>query len=982
MHSFALRHALVLAFVGVVLALSSCAETGAKPQITQSTSARQPDYLSWPQDASDLKPDPAIRYGVLDNGLRYAIMKNTQPAGTVSLRLRIAAGSLQESDVQRGLAHFMEHMAFNGSKNVPEGEYVKLLQRRGLAFGPHTNAYTSTNETVYQLELPRNDADTVDTGLMLFREIGDRLTLDPAAIDREKGVVLSELRTRNTPEYRSFEARWKLWYEGQRQADRMPIGTAETIGGATKEILTDYYTRFYRPERTLLIATGDFDPAEIEAKIKARFADWQAQGEPTDDPDLGAPKERPLVVGSRVEANLPEDVSVTWFKPPENLTDATAMRARSAQRSLAFAVVNRRLDRIARAANPPFVSAGVSRAETRYTSSSVSLSVSARPGQWRTALAAAEQELRRALEHGFAQSEIDREIKGWRASYRDSAAKADTRRTPDLANQIAGEFEGRGVFTHPKDDVALFETYASGLTAAAAQQAMRELVQGQGPVVFVSSGQAIKGGDAAIAQAYEASVKVAVAPPTQQLAKSFPYSDFGPAGEVAERREAEDLGVTMLRFKNGVRLNVKQTPFEKDTVNVTVRFAGGYIHMPKNKIGLNWALPFGFMEGGLKRLTTDELEEALAGRIVSSDLDLDEESFEFDGRTNAEDLKLQMQLMAAYVTDPAYRPNGIARMQDAAENYLKQYSSSPGRVLSRETPSLVRSGDQRWAFPSLAQMKALKIGDVRATLAPALANAPIEITMVGDMTVDAAVAAVAPTFGALKPRADKFAEAKGARDVRFPKTARQLKFTHEGRSDQAVAYAAWPAPDFFSSPRRARTIALLREIMKVRLVDEFREAQGATYSPSVGSWHSGALPDFGYISANAETKPDLVDGFYKTLDGIVAELKSGSFSDDVVDRARAPILKSIETDRRGNGFWQSAIEDVQSEPRTIEALRTQLSDVQTITKAEIVAAANAYLDNARRIDIRVLPQSPGADAKKPDKAASLKTPAKILALQD
>src|SRR5262249_47095946 len=140
---------------------------------------------------------------------------------------------------------------------------------------------------------------------------------------------------------------------------------------------------------------------------------------------------------------------------------------------------------------------------------------------------------------------------------------------------------------------------------------------------------------------------------------------------------------TELRFKNGVLLNVKQTPFEKDTVNVTVRFDGGYVHMPKNKVGLSWALPFGFLEGGLKKLTTDELEEALAGHIVSTDIDIDEDSFEFSGRTNAQDLQLQMQLMAAYATDPAYRPQGIERLQGAAENYIKQYSSSPSRVLAR-----------------------------------------------------------------------------------------------------------------------------------------------------------------------------------------------------------------------------------------------------------------------------------------------------------
>lgn len=962
----------------VALVLAACAQFATQPEAR--TVADRPDYTYWPHEISDIKPDPAIRYGVLANGMRYALMRNTQPAGTISLRLRIAAGSLQESDAQRGVAHFLEHMAFNGSKNVPEGEFIKLLQRKGLAFGAHTNAYTSTDETVYMLELPKNDADIVDTGLMLFREVGDRLALEAKAIEREKGVVLSELRTRNTPEYRAFEARWKLAYEGQRQADRLPIGTAETIKGATRELIADYYSRHYRPERALIVTAGDFDVDAMEAKIKAKFSDWTAEGAPTADPGQGPIKERGLTAATRVEANLPESATVTWFQPPDDAQDNTARREQTTRRELPLEIVNRRLSRIARGPNPPFVAAEVSRSADRGLATSLTLSVSTRPGQWRAALTAAEQELRRAVTHGFDQREVDREVKGWRAGLDDAVAKSGTRHTSDLASQLVSEFSNRGVFSHPSEDRALFEKYAAGLTADDAQARLRELVAGQGPVVFVAAGQPIAGGDGAVAAAFEESRAKAVAALAKQEAKDFPYAEFGKPGDVVERREAADLGVTMLRFANGVMLNVKSTEFEKDTIYVGARFAGGYIHMPRDKIGLNWALPFGFMEGGLKRLTTDELEEALTGRIVSNGLDLDEEAFEFAGRTNARDLKLQLQLMAAFATDPAYRSAGVERLQAAAENYLKQYSSSPGRVLSREAPALVRSGDPRWAFPSLKQMQALTIGDIEATMRPILEQAPLELTVVGDVRVEDAVAAVGATFGALKSRAKTFAERPGARNVRFPAKAGTYRFTHEGRADQASAYVAWPGPDFFSSPRRARTLSLIRDIMKVRLTEEFREAQGATYSPSAGTWYSGALADFGYISASAETRPDLVEGFYRTVNAIVAELKGGKFSDDVIARARTPTIKSIETDRRSNGFWTGAIEDIQTAPHALDSIRSQLPDFEGITKDEIVAAARTYLDDRRRIEIRVLPKATqaGNSGEKQPKGER----ARALVLQD
>jgi zinc protease len=988
MRSLRLRQALVLAIA--VLSLASCAKFATKPSTAPAGPAPSvqtgPDYATWPHDVSDIKSDPDVRYGVLANGMRYAVMRNAQPAGTASLRMRIASGSLQENDAQRGLAHFLEHMAFNGSKNVPEGEFVKLLQRKGLAFGAHTNAYTSTDETVYKLELPKSDADLLDTGFMLFREIGDRLSMDPKAIEREKGIVLSEQRTRNTPEYRAFEERWRLWYEGQRLADRLPIGTTETIKGATRELLRDYYARFYRPERTLIVATGDFDPADVEARIKAKFSDWQAEGGLTPDPEIGPVKQRGLTAASRFEPNLSEDVTISWFQPPENVPDSTSVRELNTKRNIALGIINRRLDRIARGAGAPFVNAEIGDDNTRHVSNVVGVSISARPGQWTQALRAVEQEVRRAVDHGFHPNEVEREVKALRASMADAVAKSTTRRTANLANAIVQQFSNHDVFSHPRDGQARFEAYAATLTPAVIHEVLRDQIQGQGPVVFVSSGSPIKGGDKAIAAAYEASRKTAVAASERLDAKEFPYTNFGSPGAVQTRSDIADLGVTLFAFANGVKLNVKQTDFEKDTIHVAVRYAGGYVHMPRDKAGLNWLLPFSFTEGGLTKLTTEELEEALTGRIVSTDLDIDEDVFEFSGRTNARDLTLQMQLMAAFATDPAYRANGLKRYQDAAENFLKQYSSTPGGVLQRELGSIVRNGDPRWAFPTLADMQARRIDDVKAVMAPVLDAAPIEITMVGDVSPDDAAKAVGETFAALQTRAAKLSEHPDARTVRFPSLARQHQFTHEGKPDQAVAYAAWPAPDFYSNPKRARTISLLREMMKVRLTDEFREAQGATYSPGVGNSHSSAFPGFGYLGASAETRPDLVEGFYTTLAEIVAELKAGTYTDDLIKRARTPILKSIENERRANGYWLGAIEDLQSEPRSLASIRSQLSDMASITKADLVAAAKKYLDDARRIDVRVLPKSavpapPPAAAPAPGKTSQLreKQPARELA---
>ena len=272
------RRLLLLAASSLALmggaALPAVALTPPSAVATQNAQPSKP----WAQAASDIPADAAVRFGVLPNGMRYAIMKNATPPGQASLRLRIAAGSLMENEDQLGLAHFMEHMAFNGTTNVPENELLRILERLGLAFGADTNAFTSFDQTAYTLELPRTNDETVDTALMLMREAAGNLTLDQGAIDRERGVVLSEERARDTPPYRVYKERLDFFLKGQRPPTRYPIGKVEVLQTAQAAEFTDFYNRYYRPEQTVVVVVGDFDVDAMEARIKAKFGDWTPSG--------------------------------------------------------------------------------------------------------------------------------------------------------------------------------------------------------------------------------------------------------------------------------------------------------------------------------------------------------------------------------------------------------------------------------------------------------------------------------------------------------------------------------------------------------------------------------------------------------------------------------------------------------------------------------------------------------------------------------
>ena len=242
----------------------------------------------WAQDYTGRKADPKVRFGTLPNGLRYAILHNETPSDGVAMRMPIGSGSLQERDEEQGLAHFLEHMAFRGSANIADGEVVHMLERQGLQFGPDTNAFTSQDQTVYMFNFPKADATAVDTGLKLFREIGERLNLAPAAIDAEKGVVLSEERLRDSAQYRMVKANLASMLDGTRVINRWPIGTIDTVKGANHDRLSRFYKANYRPDNATIVVVGNIDPAALEGKIKASFADWKPAGG-ADAIDLGSP---------------------------------------------------------------------------------------------------------------------------------------------------------------------------------------------------------------------------------------------------------------------------------------------------------------------------------------------------------------------------------------------------------------------------------------------------------------------------------------------------------------------------------------------------------------------------------------------------------------------------------------------------------------------------------------------------------------------
>ncbi|MDB5455891.1 MAG: peptidase domain protein [Caulobacter sp.] len=957
------RPALVLA---AGLALSACAHVEGRPPSPTPASHQAPAALAgptldavkpgqWPQAVSDIAPDPRVRFGVLPSGLRYAIQKNATPPGQAALRLWFDAGSLMETDAQQGLAHFLEHMAFNGSKNVPEGEMIKILERHGLAFGADTNASTSWDETVYKLDLPKTDADTIDTSLMLLREAAGDLTIAPEAVDRERGVVLSEERSRDTPSYRVVENGLAFLLEGQRPPERLPIGKPEILKTAPAQTIRDFYQAWYRPERAVIVAVGDFDVDAMEAKIKARFGDWKAQAPALPAPPIGAVRQRGLTARMLVEPGAPLSVQLAWVAPPDLLLETRAKDQRDLAQNLGFAVLNRRLQALSRAADPPFISAGGFRNDQFHAAEITTLVATAQPGRWREALTALEQEQRRLVQYGVRQDELDREIASIRSNFVAAAAGEATQRTTSLAGGLVNSLGDKEIVTSPSQDLIAFDAAVKGLTAAQVSIILKGAFAASGPLVLIPAPTALEGGEPAILATYAQSAQAPVAAPAAPTTTAWPYAVFGPIGQVVERREITDLDTVFVRFANGVRLTVKPTKFRDDQILVKARIGNGLLDLPKTSQSPLWSAS-AFVEGGLKQINAEDMERVLNGKVWNAGLGVEDDAFALSGRTRPEDLETELQVLAAYATEPGWGPDAFQRVKTYGGTMHDQLEATNGGVLGRDLAGLLHSGDPRWTFPTRPQIASASLDALKGAVTQPLATGAIEVVVVGDTTVDKAVAAVAATFGSLPPRPG-LATAADARAAAFPKPSpAPVVRTHKGRADQGSVFIAWPTDDFFANPQQARTLNILAQVMQLRLTDELREKQGATYSPQAGAAQSFVFPNWGYLSVSVEVPPAQLEGVAASVRKIAAALRDQPVTADELERAKKPRLDQLEKARVTNEYWVGTLSGAQTDPRLLDAVRSVTASLERVSAADLQAAARQFLADDRSWTLLIKPE--------------------------
>lgn len=915
-------------------------------------SAEQP----WLYKGSDVPVDKSWTFGVLDNGLRYAVKNNGVPPGQVSIRVRIDVGSLMERDEEQGFAHFMEHLSFRGSKYVPDGEAKRVWQRLGSTFGSDSNAETTPTQTVYKLDLPNANPTSLDESIKIISGMVSAPGLGATSINSERPVVLAELQERQGPQTKVQEATRELFFANQRLANRAPIGTPETLSAATPQMMQLFHQRWYRPENTVIVIAGDGEPAEFEALLKKYFSKWKGKGEPGVAPDFGDPDASAASSRVLIEPTLPRFISMVTVRPWEQVDDTIAYNQQLLIDLLALQMINRRLEARARAGGS-YLQANVNQEDISRSVDGTFVSVVPLSEDWTAALRDVRAVIADATTQAPSEEDIAREIAEFDAALAIGAEGYATEAARKQADNIVNAVDIRETVATPQTALDVFRDMRNLYTPERLLKSTQKLFDGVATRALLTSPTVVDNGNSKLASALIEDVKAANNARVEQANLGFDaLPRIGRKGKVKSAEKIVQFDMEKLVLSNGVRVLLFPNNAERNKIMVNARFGKGYSGLNAENEGLAWTGAMALMASGVGKLGQEELDKITTGRRIGLGFEIDDDAYEIKADTRAADLEDQLHLIAAKLQYPRWDKAPVIRGRAASLIGYDSFAASPQAVLQRDLEWLVRGKDPRWKTPNKDDFNALTPKGFKKFWKPILASGPIELMLFGDFDRDEAVEMILKTFGALgKRNSDDMPD--GGKSPMFPKPkAGPEILVHKGDAERAAALIAWPTGGGLENIRESRKLEVLVSIFNDRMFEILRSKEGASYSPQVINSWPVAFQTGGYISASSQLTPGNVDRFYDVAELIAKDLREKPVSPDELKRIVEPLRQLISRASSGNSFWMSQLEGASFNPKKFTVLRTLLSDYTVITPEEVQQLAQKYLKDSTKWKLVVLPE--------------------------
>ena len=936
----------------LALSCGGSATTAPKATTPVATTTSAASAATGPVADLDVGLDPLIKKGTLSNGMTYYILPHEKPQKRAYLWLAVNAGSVQEDDDQQGLAHFDEHMAFNGTEHFPKSALVDYLEKIGMKFGADVNAYTTFEQTVFQLEVPTDDPKYIDQGLSILRDWAGGVSYDPVEVDKERGVVLEEWRLGRGAQARIFDKQAKLMFKGTRYADRLTIGQPEILKTAKRDTLARFYKDWYRPDLMAVIVVGDIKPEQIEAAIKSKFGDLKEPANPRQRVGGGIPVVHGTEVATFTDDEMPVTLAQVYSFMPKRRNESLGDYRRSMTEQLYDAMLDERLADLAHKPGAPFLFARTGFESATRQADSVSHTAVAKDGKIEEAITTMLGEVSRAKFHGFTVEEFDRAKKAALSHITQDAREYEATDGQEYANEITRNYFEKEQMPGRPAEAKIFADLLPTITLAEENQLAARIADQPDRLVLLSGGKSLKvpadaeikgwvdhalatdPGERATDKRPETTTALTVAAPTP--------------GKITKESTVDEVGVTEWTLSNGARVVIKPTTFQKDEI-VMDGFALGGLSLATDKQFASARFADEIVgAAGLGSLDARALEKSLAGRVAHGSASIGEYTENVNGSSSTADLETMLQLNYLAFTAPRSDADAFANWKASQTEQLKNRRLDPGSVFRDDFKAFVAQNNPRRIAPTAADIEKVDPAEALAFYKERFANAgDFTFVFVGNLDLVKFRPLVEKYLASLPSTGKK----SSFRDLKIEPVAGVKKFeTALGQEPKSQVQMIFH-DDIKWTQDAEHDAKLLSDVLSIRLREILREDMGGVYGVGAQGYidrrpkdatHPPKDKRIFYIAFGCS--PDNVDKLKEAALTEIKRLQKDGVSDEYLAKVRETAVREHEVAITDNRFWLHRLDTALEFGLDIKRIPDNAGFLGRITNTNLKAAAKKFLD--------------------------------------
>jgi len=919
----------------------------------QAPASAQPEEFALDQK---IPVDSRITTGELENGLRYWIRENREPKNRAELRLVVHAGSVLEDEDQRGLAHVVEHLAFNGSEHFAKQALVDFMESIGMRFGPDLNAFTGFDQTVFLLKIPMDSRDILDKSFLILEDWAQGLTFDPQAIEKERGIIIEEWRLGQGADARMQAKQFPILFRGSRYAERMPIGTKETIETFSPESLKRFYRTWYRPDLMAVIAVGDFDRARIEELIRKHFAGIPRPEGAAPRPAYPVPDHDDMLFAIATDKEETNSTVSVYHKLPAGDQSTVASYRRMLVERLFNAMLNDRFAEIAQKPDAPFLGAASSKGRLVESKDVYVLSALVPEGGIAQGLRALYTEGERVGRFGFTQTELDRQKSEMMRAFE----RAFTERATEDSGDLAEEFTRAFLQGEPTPGIAYeyeaHKHFMPGITLEEINRLAGEWMSGPNRVVVVNAPD--KAGVPVPTEKELATVLARV-----KIEGLTAYEDTTPdkpllaqapePGEIVSTRTRPEIGVTEWTLSNGVRVVLKPTDFKEDEILMRATSPGGVsLAADENLVPANTADQV-VASGGLGAFSAVDLEKKLAGKAVFVRPTIGELDEGLSGNASPRDAETLFQMIYLTFTAPRPDPGVFEVMKTQLKAFLENRTKSPEVVFSDTLRTTMQRDQPRFRPMTVDEIPKMDLAKSLAFYRDRFADASdFTFVFVGNLDLEAMKPLVCRYLASLP----SLRRVESWKDWRVPPPEGIVKRTVEkGVEPKSLTAVVFSGPFAYSLENR-NAIGAASQVLETRLRKLLRENLGGTYDVSVQPSVSKIPREEFRVSIDLGADPKRIDELSRAIFEEIGRLQTAGPEDKEVEEVRLAESRDYETSSRQNRWWLSQLSEryrLNGDPAEVLRIPDSLS---LITKDAIREAAKTYFNTERYVQVTLYPE--------------------------